>query len=495
MTAQDVSTFSIRKNAGRGAVWLSAASLIGALSQYIQLGLLAWAVSPQGVGALAAVAVAVGLGTVLSDLGIGNALVHFRPTDNETLSSLFWINVGAAFFTAVMFFIFADAIAASFGSKEYTSLFRLAGLLFLIVPFGRMYQMLLQRDLRFGAVAISETLGKITGLVTLIVYLAFRRDPMAGIWALLADGIVRTGILVVAGSRFFRPRVFFTHRNLRDIMRYGLYQTAEHGIGYLVDRLDHIVVGMLLGPKALGLYSLAYSLTAQPVVRIAPVLMRVVFPVFSRLRTEQTRLRAAYYGVLELLSLMLLPMVFFIAALADIFIPLFLGEEWNESIPLVIMFSFVYVGRIVSYPLGVLLSAKGWAARSFLLSLSALIVQAALMYPGAALYGLRGVVGSLIVVQTLFFGIEYLFLIRPALGRSFAEMTRSLRLAVVVTITSVIGITAAKYLWPDGFGEATLFVVSSVTGVVAAVGVGLLFDRQTIVRYFREIRASLLSAS
>ncbi len=495
MTAQDASTFSMRKSAGKGAVWLSAASLVGAVSQYFQLGLLAWAVSPEGVGALAAVSVAVGLGTVLSDLGIGNALVHFRPTENGTLSSLFWINACAAFLTATLFFVFADPIAAAFGVRGHTLLFRITGLFFLIVPFGRMYQMLLQRDLRFKAVAVSEMVGKVVGLAVFSGYLAFRRDPIAGIWALLADGVVRTVIVVSAGVKIFRPRAYFSHHNLHEIFRYGLYQTAEHGIGYLVDRLDHIIVGMLLGPSALGLYSLAYSLIAQPVVRIAPVLMRVAFPVFSTLRAGRSQLRSAYYRVLELLSLLLLPVVFFIAALADVFIPLLLGKEWESSIPIVMLFSFVYVGRIISYPLGVLLSAKGWAARSFFLSLSALIVQALLMYPGAVLYGLPGVVFSLILVQALFFGVEYVFLLRPALGRSFAEMVGSLRLAFVVSIAAVIGVTAAKQLWPDRFGDTSLLVAAALVGIAAVAAVGLLFGKQTIRRYIDEVKASLLNIS
>src|SRR5712691_7787785 len=78
------------------------------------------------------------------------------------------------------------------------------------------------------------------------------------------------------------------------LLAFGLYQMGERVLNFANSRLDQVLIGIFIGPHALGLYSLAWNLVLQPVTRLNPVLTRVAFPVFSLAQEEPERLKHGF---------------------------------------------------------------------------------------------------------------------------------------------------------------------------------------------------------
>ena len=69
----------------------------------------------------------------------------------------------------------------------------------------------------------------------------------------------------------------------RQLVRYGGYLSAADLVNLGLLNVDYIIVGHVLGPVALGYYSLAYRICFMPYLSIAVVVNGAVFPYYCRL--------------------------------------------------------------------------------------------------------------------------------------------------------------------------------------------------------------------
>ena len=98
------------------------------------------------------------------------------------------------------------------------------------------------------------------------------------------------------GFTRFCPLFHFNWLDLKGYLSFGLFQIGEKGAYYVGQRSDQMLIGFFFGADALGYYSFAFNLVAQPLSRINPVLTSVAFPVFSQV---PERPREAQKGLLE----------------------------------------------------------------------------------------------------------------------------------------------------------------------------------------------------
>ena len=94
----------------------------------------------------------------------------------------------------------------------------------------------------------------------------------------------------------------FRRSHLKGYLNFGAYQMGEKSVNFLAERLDQILIGLILGQQVLGYYSLAINLISLPVSRINPIITRVAFPVFSILQNQDAQLRMSYMTVSRVLS-------------------------------------------------------------------------------------------------------------------------------------------------------------------------------------------------
>ena len=131
------------------------------------------------------------------------------------------------------------------------------------------------------------------------------------------------------------PKFYFSLKALKPYLSFGLHLVGSNILNHINSRIDQLVVGVLLGPQALGYYSMAFNLVLQPVTSINPVLTQVAFPVLARVRSNKERLKWGYFRMLNLLTSINAPMLLGIAAVAPLLIPVALGDQWIPVVPLI----------------------------------------------------------------------------------------------------------------------------------------------------------------
>lgn len=397
-------------------------TIISGVVQYAQILILAHFMGPSAFGLITIIYLTYAFASLFVDCGMGAAIISFQLSDRDSFSTLFWLNLVSGGVIALLMFAAAPFFAAHFDSDRLGSLVRLVAVCPFILSFSLQYLSLLQKELRFGTIAAAEIAGKCTGMVVFTVLLLTTRGLDAPIWALLVDTAVRACVLVLAGRRVTPIAPVFKPRIVARYYSYGAFQLGDRITNFLATRVDHILIGGVLTPEDLGYYSFAYTLVSQPLVRISPVLQRLSIPLLARAQDAPSALKRTYVNVVDLLLTVSVPLLMGITFLSPLYIPLFFGDKWTPSIPLVFVLGAAMVLMLHSSPSGALLLAIGKTGRSFALTALYFLTQIPAVAIAAKLHGPIGVAAAILLLQLAFIGIEYKLVFRQVLGRCFREL-------------------------------------------------------------------------
>ena len=417
---------SLRQTATSGARWTTGGSALTAAIQVLQLAFLARILTPVDFGLMAMMLVVIGFAQLYADMGASNAIIHRQDATADHLSTLYWVNIVAGVL------VFAALVAASplivllFAEPRLADYIPLAAASVLILAFGQQYQALLQKDLRFRELAIGETIAMVVGSAVAIATALAGHGVYALIYGQLINALVRTLFYVGFYVREWRPSLHFNYRDLRNYLSFSLYQLGERSINYFGQRADQLLIGALLGPTALGYYSLAYNLVVWPMQKINPALTRIAFPIFARVQDDVERLKVGFMTVQRMLASLNFPILVGIVAVAPIFVPLIFGEKWLPSVLLIQVLACVALFRSTGNLVGALLLARGHAGLAFRWNLAVIAIQLPAVYLGAWYLGTFGVALALALTQFLYFWPSYYFLVRSQLGPCFKVHLRSM---------------------------------------------------------------------
>jgi PST family polysaccharide transporter len=176
-----------------------------------------------------------------------------------------------------------------------------------------------------------------------------------GYWALVLRSLATPCalMLLVWMASPWRPAPPWRAGGARSLVRFGGYLVGFRVVNYVGRNLDNVLVGRFLGGSALGLYSKAYNLLMLPLRMVNDPLSDVAIPALSRLQSDPERMRSYYYKALGLVVTLSMPVVAWVAAVADSFVLTLLGEQWVAA---------VEIFRILTIPafIGTFNVATGW---------------------------------------------------------------------------------------------------------------------------------------
>jgi len=258
--------------------------------QTVVLLVLARALAPSEFGILAIAALTYNVLQAVNTLGIGDALTYLRDQIEEASRTALTMLLVTGLLLMGATWAVAPQIASFFHSPAAT--FVLRGFALAIpfdaaaqVPIGR-----LTRSLSFSRRAVTDTLPSVIGaVVTIAVVVA--GYPLIG----LVAGQIAGSVTNFAVATFLGPRCLpgWSTMVARRLLRYGAYLSAADVVNLGLLNVDYIIVGHVLGPVALGYYSLAYRICFMPYLSIAVVANGAVFPYYCRLPSTQAQARAA----------------------------------------------------------------------------------------------------------------------------------------------------------------------------------------------------------
>jgi O-antigen/teichoic acid export membrane protein len=348
---------SLRQRAIHAVAWSTVARVGNQASRFVISVLLARLLAPEHFGLIGMVTVFTGFAAVFAEFGLGAALVQRREVSDEHWSSAFWINVAVGWLVTGLFLLSAPALALFFGIPDLEPVCRALAFTFAIGGIGIVPTAMLQRKLRFRALAYVEILSAVAaGLVACWMALTGY-----GVWSLVVQSLLgRAGsVLIAFGMAGWYPRLRYSPAAVRDLLGFSLNLLGFNTVNYWARNADNLVIGKLIGSVGLGIYSRAYSLMLLPITQVISVIARVMFPLLASIQEDRARVKQIYLRATRLITLATFPIMAGLFAVADLFVVVLLGVQWTAVGPILRILCVVGMLQTLMNPTGWLYQSQG----------------------------------------------------------------------------------------------------------------------------------------
>ena len=244
---------------------------------------------PSEFGLIAMATVFTGFLSLFSKFGLSASLVQAVKINQLDIDTVFWSSIIVGIVLGGIMFSLSWPIAFLYGEPRLILIIQVLALIFVIIPIASTPMSLLQRDMEFSKTfKVNVTSVVISSMVA--IYLAFAGF---GVWALvfqrLVDSIIRLFLSSLVAK--FKPTRQFSSDYLKKHLSFGLPYLGSKSFLYWVGNADNFIIGYLMNPNALGLYSRAYALATMPANQLGVILFRVLFPALSKIQSDQNQVR------------------------------------------------------------------------------------------------------------------------------------------------------------------------------------------------------------
>ncbi len=328
--AEEVAAADLRRRVIRGGTLYLAVRLVLQLFQWMVTLLVARLLLPDDYGLMTTGMLFVGLADTLAEAGVSRALVHKKELATADLAQGFTLSLGLSGVLYLVLYVMAEPAAAILDRPNFAPFLRVLALLLWLIPFEAVPGALLERNLRLGQRSAVRLVGVFSQAV-LVWWLAWAGY---GYWALaagaLAGRLLQTAYAWYASG--WRPALAWPAREAWELLRYGLHVCGATLLWFIYENADFAVLGLLLGPVALGYYALAFQLISLPVEKLTANVNQVTFAVFCKLQHDRERVRSWFLRLAVLLSFVAMPALIGLALVADDALPLLLGQRWRAVV-------------------------------------------------------------------------------------------------------------------------------------------------------------------
>jgi O-antigen/teichoic acid export membrane protein len=331
------------------------------------IAVLARFLSPEDFGLIGMVTVVTGLSSILTNAWLSAGSVQQDAVDERQLSTLFWIYLSFGALLCLLCLAAAPALVAFYHEPRLYWVTAILGLSCLFTTAGVQHFAILQRQLRYVALATAETIGLFASIVigTAMAIAGF------GYWALVAATLVAPAcntvcLWIASGWVPGRPQRI---DGIRSTVGFGGTITFNILVVYVAYNLDKVLLGWFWGADALGIYGRAYQLATIPPENINSAIGGVAFSALSRLRDDAERFKRYFLKGYSLVMSIGFPITAFCALYANDIIRIVLGPQWGEAADIFrLLTPTVLVFGIIN-PLGWLMFSLGLVGRSARISL------------------------------------------------------------------------------------------------------------------------------
>jgi len=346
------------------------------------------------------------------DLGFGSAIIQQRDLDDHTLSAAFWALLVTAATATIFLSLLAPVIATLYHDERIVLVILvLAPTLVLtalrIVPYS-----LLAKRLDFANRTKAEILSAASGSL-LTILMAWRGF---GVWSLVAGAVLAEACFcfLVYQLSSWRPHWNWSPKSLASLLHFGLPLTGASLLWQIYYQADFLVVGFLLGPVPLGIYTMAWRLAMLTTERVTGVFNKVSFSAFSALRDNPRAMALHWLKLTELVAWVSMPLLIGLMLVSDIFVKALLTDKWLPSVPVLRLLCVLALLRSLGTLFPHILNAMGDTRKIFMLNLVSVCILPAGFALGALQAGLQGVAVTWIALYSCIF----VWLFRRALDLS-----------------------------------------------------------------------------
>ncbi len=330
--------------------------------------------------------------------------------------------------------------------------------------------------MNFKKIAITDGVSSIVNAITTL------SCALSGLeyWSLVYGGLAAavTKALLLNYKSNTRYHLTYKFELLNEAAKFSSLTVLNRLMWLLYTKFDVIIIGKLLGTVSLGFYSVAMQIAALPLMKVGAIINQVSFTAYAKVSKDIKKVR--YYFLLsnKILSVISFPLFFGIAALAEGFVFLVLGNTWSKAIVPLQILSLIVPFRVLALAIQAMFQGIGKPSFNTKNLLFAVIALPICIVIGTK-YSLEGVaVGWAIGFSIYYFraaykAVKYLT-ISPT--EYFWDITIPMLAATAMLILLVT--IEFKDFFDD---ELSILAAKAVLGALIYIGLLLVFGKERLV--------------
>jgi O-antigen/teichoic acid export membrane protein len=465
--AERKAAYDLAARARNGTHAVLAIRLLSVLSSLASITILARLIPPADFGVWAMAGLALGLMTILREMGLMSSIVQARNLTVEQQDTYFWASVAVSLASAVLLALAAPLLARIYDTALLQPVVWVCCISLAVNGLGFVHAALLRRRLLYQKLVVVEGGGMLTGLVVGLTCAYLWRD----VWALVA-GHVASAIWMSSTALVlcrWIPR-WPGRAPARINLSFSLQLTLYNVLTYAGNNVG-LAAGYRFGAADLGffnrgqqLYHLAHFAFLTPITEVG-------FTLLCRLKSD-VLYRNAYIALARRVSVLFIPFAAVLPILAADLILTLLGPVWMPAAPILAWFAPAVFGQAFASLFAQLMTSQGrgdelrsWAVVDLLLRGGGAVV--------GSQFGLVGLAAGF-SLATFFLTVPLMVWIAGRRGpvklrHQLAAMWPGAILGVAATLGAVAGALGAEALNVDAGLSRLLFVGGSAALAWAAL--------------------------
>jgi O-antigen/teichoic acid export membrane protein len=404
--------------------------------------ILAAILGPRNFGLLSIAMIYILFFQMFLDQGLMAALIQKKNLEQGHLDAVFWMDIVLSLLLVAVSIWLSGWWGDKYHAPELKNIIAALSLCIPLEATSAVQATILRRNMDFKGLAIRSNVAVLTGgaVGTAMALGGF------GVWALVGQQLVKDLTALVAIWRLsqWRPTFAFSWGHLVDLADFSIWTFVAQLANFLDTHAAPMLLGLFLGPVAVGLYRLADRL-AGSVVSLATSSIQVVsLPEFCRHQENPEQLRRSALSCIRISSVVTFPTL---AGLAAVSKPLMLalGSNWIPATGVLQVLSLMAAGAVLIYFTGPMLQALSQTRRSAVLEWCRTIVGAGIVLSMA--FALRhrsltqqlmGIASARAAVVALLVAPTFLYVLMRLCGLSLGDLAKSVTPSLVAS-AAVVG--------------------------------------------------------
>lgn len=328
-----------------GLKWSAIERLATQAIQLVIMLVLARMLGPHAFGLIGMLAVFIAVCQVFVDSGFSSALIRKTDRTEFDFSTAFYFNIAVSLVCYAALFISAPYIADFYQQPTLIDLTRVLGITVFVNSLSLVQRAKLTIEMDFKTQAKASLVS--VGISSCVAILLATNGY--GVWALVAQtlSMAMCNAIILNVIHPWLPRQSFSMESFKNLFGFGSKLLLSGLLDTVFKNIYQIVIGKQFSAVEVGQFTQANQLSSMPAMTMTTIIQRVTYPMMSQLQHSDHKLEAAYLLTLRLSAVVIFPLMFGLAVIAQPLINVVLGDSWQKAAALV---SILSVGFLL-YPI------------------------------------------------------------------------------------------------------------------------------------------------
>ena len=312
-------------------IWKFAERVLAQGISFVISLVLARLLSPDDYGMIALVLVFINLAYVFISSGFATALIQNKDADSTDFSTNFYCSFVCAIVIYIGIFFASPFVADFYENQELVLVLRVFALQIPLSAYNSIQNAYVARHMMFKKNFVSTVISTIiSGTIGIaMAVLGY------GVWALVAQSIsnVIVSTIVLAIIVPWHAELKFSMQSAKNMMGYSSKLFAADLSGTFFNEVRSLIIGKVYTSADLAYYTKGQQIPNLITQNLSNTVMAVLFPALANESDDVTRVKNLTKRSLQLMSYIVFPALFGLAAVMEPLVLLLYTEKWSQSIP------------------------------------------------------------------------------------------------------------------------------------------------------------------